>query len=117
MKRAFVIEDTTLDVSRAGDFGDVTVLFKRGYPRPSLWESSYADVLVARLKEMTYDPDEDYIVLSGQMMALVVSVAAIVAAYGKFKALAFNAHNSVRDYEPITMGELSYAPGSEIAVR
>lgn len=116
MSRAFIVEQPRLDVSGAERFGKLSVLFRAGRYRPSVWEPAFAQAIVGRLREERFDPESDYIVLTGQQLLLVGLVAAVVAAYGKFTALAFNAHGNVRDYEPITMGDVCHDAASTVGV-
>lgn len=104
MSRSFLVEETTLDVSGAKQHGRLVLLFPPGRYRPSVWEPTFAQAAISRLEAEGFDPEHDFIVLTGQQLTLVALVAAVVARYGKFRALAFNAHGSVRDYEQITMG-------------
>ena len=105
--RCFLVEATDLDVSSASKFGELQVVFPSERWRPSVFLPDYAEALVARLREVDYDPEVDFVVVAGRQLPLAVAMAAIGATYGKFRVLAFNAHGSVRDYEPLEVGSIS----------
>lgn len=104
MARCFIIEPTELDVNKASRFGELVTLFPANRWRPSVFEPAFADAVVGRLNEEGFDPKVDYVVLTGKQLTLVVAVANVGAAFGPFNVLAYNAHGTVRDYEPVVIG-------------
>lgn len=103
-QRAFLLEETDLDTTGASAFGNVEVLFTQAVYRPSIWSDEFAERVLERLKEVRFDPEHDYIVLTGQVVPLVKATTAIIEAYGYCKALAFDTRDRSRRYEPVSLG-------------
>ena len=113
--RAFLLEDTAHDVTGATSYGTIQTLFTSNVKRPSIWTDAYSDAILARLREVQFDPDKDFIIISGPLIGLTILAAAISYEYGSFRGLAFNAHDDVRNYEVITLGyDYEEAPTHEV---
>jgi hypothetical protein len=104
MPRAFLLEETDLDVTSASAFGAIEVLFSSNVPRPSIWSDDFEDRVLERLIEVRFNPDRDFIILTGQVVPLVRATTVVSEAYGHFKVLAFDTRDRARRYEPISLG-------------
>lgn len=103
--RVFVLEPTMHDASGASQFGEITMVFEHQRDHPPTFSQGFRISLMKRLHELSFDPDEDYLVITGQLVALTIAIAAMVAKYGAIRTLCFNAHADVREYEEVVMGE------------
>jgi len=109
MSRAFQLEPTSLDVTKAARFGEVVRLFNHPRQHPSPLKSVFAAEVVRRLLDEHFDPSRDYVIVTGAITPMVAMVAAVVAQFGEVRALCFDVSESVRDYVVVTMGERHYA--------
>ncbi len=91
MSRAFVLEQTIQSTRKAEKFGHVVLLYERmqDYPNPLRRPQDFQSILVCRLANEGFDPDEDFIVVTGRMTAVVILVAAVVAAFGSARLLLY----------------------------
>jgi hypothetical protein len=107
--KALVLEPTELSVAKAARFGVISYLFhtRRGHPGPM--SPRFAVAVVDAARELNFDPARDYVVVTGQVMLMVGMVGALVGNYGQIRALYFNGHEAVRDYQCVVVGEQVYA--------
>ena len=91
-----------IDISTAAAHGEIVFLFNRGDGKPNIFDDRFQDVIDKRLTEIRYNPDIDYIVISGQMIAIVTMVGLLTAAYGEIRVLVFSAGD--RKYVVKTIG-------------
>lgn len=104
MPRAFVLEQTALDVEPAGRFGQLVYVVAPGERRPAIWQPGFGAAVVRSLKAQAFDPEDDYFVMTGQSIPLAAAAAAIARAFGPFKALCFNSRAEIRGYEEVMFG-------------
>lgn len=88
--RAFLLEPAELDVTGAGKFGVVTRLFRHHTDHDHPSRVRFADQLIQRLTELEFSPDSDFIIITGQLVAMVATASAVVSEYGQFKGLIFD---------------------------
>ena len=101
MTKVFVLEPTRLDVSAACAYGELVYIFAPGQHRSSIWTPEFAAELLARLSQLGYTSN-DYILIAGHVVAVSILLTALVAAYSKVSALAFDSCG--RRYVPQTLG-------------
>lgn len=98
--RVLILEKTSdkVDVTPAAEYGELVYVLDRttrGAQRTSVFDTSrYEEMLLKRLDELRYDPDEDYVCLAGKVICVSVLCALLAREYGAFKALMFDAHES-----------------------
>lgn len=105
MSRAFVLEPTELSVAKAAEFGEICYFYPSRKDHPGPMTPYFSVSLLSEAHRLRFDPDEDYVVITGQVLQMTSMVATLVAHYGKLKALYFNGHASVRKYQCIVIGE------------
>lgn len=99
--RVFILEPTKVDVSKARRFGDVKYIFGRGDTRPSIWSEEFAQTCLDILKENDYSPDDDALLMVGQIIPLTKLVAAVAEEYRYFRCLCWVATDhdyTIQDY-------------------
>lgn len=90
--RVFVLEPVKQRLDDAKRFGQLSYIFPRDAARASIWDSDeLANEILDILRRAEYDPQADYIVVTGHQIPLSIAVAAITAEYGEFQVLFFNA--------------------------
>jgi hypothetical protein len=101
--RAFAIEPSPLSLNDAERFGRVSYIFDDDNSRPSIWNNAkLRTAVLAALQKFSYNPEQDYLILTGQVVLLSFIVAIIANEYGPFKALVFDAPN--RAYQERVFG-------------
>ena len=102
--RAILLEPVNrdIDISTAAVHGEIVFLFNRGDNKPNIFDDRFQDAIDERLTAIDYDPDRDYIVASGQLIAILTMVGLLTAAYGEIRVLVFSA--SDRKYVVKTIG-------------
>lgn len=101
--RCFCIESTSHDVRSAEDYGDVNYLFGNHRSKTSMFDARrFGEQVCDALEDEDFNPDIDFFLLAGNVVALAVAVAAIVTEWGPFQALAFDSQQ--RKYVPIHLG-------------
>lgn len=108
--RVFLVEPARrdVDVSPATQFGELVTVFeppaRRGHGsrvedgaplrrvfRPTVFDAeAYAVAFLEVLDSHGFDPDVDFLLLTGGQLPLCLAFGAMVARYGQFKTLAFN---------------------------
>ncbi len=101
---AVLLEPTELSVSKAERFGDLVYVFHTKKELPAVSSRNFAIKVLERLRELGFDPVEDYVVLTGKILPMTALVALLVAEHGGIKALYFNGHDTKRDYEEVLLG-------------
>lgn len=96
--RAFIIEPARVDVSPAGDWGQLVELYYPNERRPSMWSSDYVADVIDRLRRHGYSPRHDYIVISGPAAMLVMVTTALVALYAECPVKALYYDHASRSY-------------------
>lgn len=99
--RVFVIEPTRPDFLQGlQEYGEVVFIFQGS--RASLFSDDFQTQLIASLREHNFDPDEDFVAVTGKQVPLFIFAAAVVANYGEVDALMFS--SSERRYIQRTIG-------------
>lgn len=92
MPRVIVLEPSALDVSAATEFGSIE------YVSESRMNFSNIDNIISQtihyLKDIKYNPLEDYICLTGQGQKLAIFVATVSCVHKEFLLLIFDARQS-----------------------
>lgn len=91
MPRVFILEPTKVDISCATEWGELVTLFPRGAQRSSIWDARYSDEVLAALASYDYCPIEDYLVVAGSQVPLVIAAVAIAQEHGAAQYLFFSA--------------------------
>ena len=102
MPRAFVLEPSKYDSSQAEDFGKRVYVFAEGEFRISIFDDRFVGKVVDKLMDYNFDPDQDFIVLTGDL--IVVSLFAVAATSWtdlRVKALAW--HSGDRCYKELLL--------------
>ena len=95
----FIVRCGALDTSGATKYGEAGHLFDRN---PSLHAPTrFRERLYVRLSEVEYDPESDYLVISGPLAHITLAVAHITRRFGAIKLLIFNAQDS--SYFPLAV--------------
>jgi len=93
MAKVFIIEHprNNIDVSKAADFGEIIYLFDKDDRRCSAWDHKrFGRRVLGRLKELGYNPTDDYICVVGAMLIVINSIIAIAQSHEAFTLLMFN---------------------------
>ena len=105
MSKAIVLSETDKDLSSAESYGNLWFIFDRP-PSPFRVDDLVSGVL-QRLSEIDYDPEEDFIVLTGPPDRLATLMGTICSHYdGPFKILIFDATThkySLRIFRPLVV--------------
>lgn len=101
--RVFFLEKPRQNVEEAKEFGAIDFIFPRDAEHASIWkgEEFTADIL-QRLDELRFDPDADYIAVTGNMVPLTTLIAAVAATWGQFRVLCWDWIS--KDYVAVTVG-------------
>lgn len=102
--RAFLLEPCEFIVDDAARFGAVTRIFKHFTDHDLPVRPKFADQVLDRLGELNYNPDVDYIIVTGQLQSMVAMIAALVGEYGAVKTLVFD--KTINGYAINVMGGL-----------
>lgn len=100
--RAFLLERTKYDTSRASRFGTLTYLFGQDAAMPSIFTPSWGRVVVSELMRKEFDPESDYIVVAGSFAPTTIMVANVVAQFGKVRLLCHEARQDT--YKEVEIG-------------
>ncbi len=96
MKRVFVIEPPRkLTVDGAREFGEIHYLFNSDTRRSSIFDvlNFTRDILDA-LTRNEYDPNTDYVCVTGSIITVSLMMAALGAKYKQFQILLFSSQQS-----------------------
>ena len=97
--RVFVFEPTSKDLGSASNFGKLEYMFDNDERRPSIWEvDQLLDAIDARLDELDFNPEKDFILGAGATMPLMVIMHLLCCKYVTYKVLFW--HASVSEYVP-----------------
>jgi len=94
--RVFIVElpRTSLDVSTAKQFGDITYVFETSMRRCSVFKhDEFGNSVLEQLSAMNFDPISDYICAVGAMLPVMIALVAIAQTYDEFNVLLFNSVN------------------------
>ena len=100
-RKCFVLGASKFDVSSAEKFGAVTHLDDRSMP--PVFHKTLAAAWRKRLEDEGYEPQQDFLILTGNLIVLTMVVAELVAVYGDTPVLAYCA--STREYVPLVAGQ------------
>ncbi len=80
-----------IDVSSSEEFGEIVYLFNKHTHRCSAFNSNlFQETVLARLEEVGFNSDEDFICAAGSMLTLTVSLIGIARRYDSFNMLIFS---------------------------
>lgn len=106
MNRVFVLHPVDLNLRKAEDFGDLEYVFDEHDERPSIWSDEFYSQVIEHLRGARFDSSNDHFLVVGNMMTVTRTVSALQSAFGKFKALYFDAVK--RGYVSVTLGDTAY---------
>ena len=92
-KHVFIVEPlkADIDVSKASRHGDVIYLFDINARRCSVFQhDKFGRAVLARLRDVKFDPQVDCVCVVGAILTLAVSISAIAQSYDEFDLLLFN---------------------------
>lgn len=90
-RRVFVMdEDPKRDVSDARRFGELMHVYVHGSRKPALWSNALMVDALARMEAMEYDPDIDFVVVTGNMAMIAMLIANLMARDGTINMLLFD---------------------------
>ncbi|KKN77770.1 hypothetical protein LCGC14_0357440 [marine sediment metagenome] len=101
--RVFILEPVKFSLQGVESFGELLYVFGKGSRRCSVFDQHFGEVVIEQLETYDYDPGKDFLLVTGKVVALSVSVASIAAAYGQIRLLLFSAN--LQKYIPRTIGE------------
>lgn len=102
--RCFVLEENCKqDLSTTATFGRVVYVFKKRDSRSSIWSAAYRTELIAQMRQMEFDPANDYFVAAGHQVPMIIAIAELIKIYGEIKVLMYYAPD--RHYTAMTLGE------------
>lgn len=90
LPRCFVVQEPTKwSVDDAYDFGEVVALFNPGEITQRMsYGKKFGDIVLTRLIDQQYRPGVDYIILTGALYPIIVTLAVITSFYeGAVKVL------------------------------
>jgi hypothetical protein len=87
--RVFFISSNRFDVSAAEKFGEITYLFDNP-PSPFALDKLISELLF-ELQRCDFDPNVDFIAMTGPTIQLVSLFVAVVNRYGRVRSLIFDA--------------------------
>ncbi len=91
MSRVFIFERTKQRVDGVLKFGVLTYIFDEHAQRASIFSTQdLSGDVIDSLELQRFDPERDYIAVTGHFVPVAVMLAAVGAFYGKFKALLFD---------------------------
>jgi len=109
MARVFILEKPTVNVTKAKHFGQICILLGKEKTRISALNcDDYAGLVIEKLEEAEFDPDQDMIGIVGASSSLVVALTAIVTRWKSgIRCLMFNAN--LNRYVVRTLGRWAYS--------
>lgn len=110
-RRVFVMDhDPGRDVSDAERFGEVLYLYQHKERRPSVFSHALLKDVFSRMEEAEYDPDIDFVVVTGNMAMVTLVVTSLVARDGTVNLLLFD--SAQEEYVQRTVCERSDHAGT-----
>ena len=97
MSKVFIIERprNNIDVSDARKFGDIVYVFDHDDRRCGVWQITlFGQTILRRLESLGFDPESDYVCVTGAMVTVLIAIVAVAQRYDEFNALLFNAVNN-----------------------
>lgn len=91
MPSVIFLEKPAVALANAWSFGEVKVLYPTNKQRPSFFDPVYALDLLERLEEIEYNPEIDYIAVTGSIAQIVISTLHLMVHCGTINLLVFNA--------------------------
>ena len=104
MSRCFVLEAVKQDITDCEEFGKIIYIFQKGEPCPSIFSSEFQNKLEQKFKDLAFNPEEDFFVLTGFQISLCLASSVLMKMFKSFDMLAFYA--PTRNYASITVGEI-----------
>lgn len=98
MHRLFVIEHCNFKLEPLKIYGSFEYVFESIGDRTSIWAEDFSEVVLDELQAKGFDPTQDFIVASGAIATLCISIAAIAGYYGCIKLLLYQ--STVQGYVP-----------------
>ena len=113
--RVFILQRKGLDYSSAAKFGEIIVVYEG--ERPPITNIAFQQKIEDFLLTHEFDPDRDYIMISGSAVNMHIYGAVVAGLFDKYAALIYSAESD--EYFPIYVGlgeEISDARKSERAL-
>jgi hypothetical protein len=102
--KVFCVEEVKHDIRGAQEFGDIIYLFDAAERRPSIFTPEYGEEVLRRLVENGFDKHQDLILLAGNVIVLVTTVAKLAGQFGYCNVLAFD--SQIRSYVKLHTGRI-----------
>lgn len=103
--RAFLLEPCDLDVTGASKFGEIVTLYSHKNARPhELTGALFQSCVLDTLEHYHFDPDRDFIIITGKTVALALMIGAVCVTYEDVKALCFDPSPDVKSYVQVNIG-------------
>lgn len=100
-RRVFVLEPTEYSMAKAKRFGQLVFLFGDESLRPHATEAEFSRQVLAKLKELEFDPEFDFVAASGEMVAVVAFVALVAAQCSNVTILLFDHREGQRVFKVV----------------
>jgi hypothetical protein len=98
----FVLAPTTLNISSAEEYGDLTYIYTTNDRMPSVFSLNFGVDALSRMEDNNYDPDRDYVLVAGVHVALIQWISVVISEHEWCRGLLFD---STRDaYIDRTLG-------------
>ena len=97
MSKVFIIEPprNNIDVSDAQKFGDIVYVFDYDDRRCGVWQHVlFGQTILQRLESLGFDPESDYVCVTGAMVTVTIAIITIAQYYDEFNTLLFNSVNN-----------------------
>ena len=89
--RVLMLEQRDSDLSNSLDFGSLVYLFTGNKARASVFDTGkLCNDIADKLQEMSYDPENDLIVLTGPFLAVIILMSTVSNIYGMARVLMFD---------------------------
>lgn len=87
VSRVFLFEESSFDVSKAADWGDIVYLHSLPNHRPSIFEDNIISYLEDKLRKHRFNPELDYIAVTGQLNKVATLITAACNIRGSVNAV------------------------------
>ena len=101
MSRCILFEPTKFDIKGIDAYGESVYLFD-DIPRRPLKDQLLECQIIDRLEGLGFDPESDFVVLSGAQLSVLILATTIVSYYGPVRMLAFD--SVTQEYFERSMG-------------
>jgi hypothetical protein len=97
-----VLEAPDFDVSPASEYGELVCIFNRVQHNAKMGDDFHRE-LITKLERADFDPDKDYLVVTGRTNVIAIAVAAMVLRWGRVSMLLYDPRT--KSYQVKDMGD------------